>query len=194
MGKWSLGDIGMTIGTGGMYGVYKGIRDDQKEKQQDAYNKYANDLYAQNKQNYDNAMSFGKDLETKLYGNLGQQTGQNAEKYMGALEANLGKDTIQSDLYRQKQDYNISRANAKAGLSGVDTTAGKLQEDRNASMQAKAVNQEFQNKALAQYGQAVGATQNAMANLWLGTMGMAMGSQQAPQPLQEKGFLSELLT
>ena len=61
-------------------------------------------------------------------------------------------------------------------------------------MQAKAVNQEFQNKALAQYGQAVGATQNAMANLWLGTMGMALGSQQAPQPLQEKGFLSELLT
>ena len=194
MGKWSLGDIGMTIGTGGAYGIYKVIRDDQKKEQQDAYNKYANDLYAQNKQNYDNAMTFGKDLETKLYGNLGQQTGQNAEKYMGALESNLGKDTIQSDLYRQKQDYNISRANAKAGLSGVDTTAGKLQEDRNASMQAKAVNQEFQNKALAQYGQAVGATQNAMANLWLGTMGMALGSQQAPQPLQEKGFLSELLT
>lgn len=194
MGKWSLGDIGMTIGTGGAYGLYKGIRDEQKEDQQDAYNKYSNDLYAQNKQNYDNAMSIGKDLETKLYGNLGQQTGQNAEKYMGVLESNLGKDTIQSDLYRQKQDYTVARANAKAGLSGVDTTAGKLQEDRNASMQAKAVNQEFQNKALSQYGQAVGATQNAMANLWLGTMGMAMGSQQTPQQLQEKGFLSELLT
>ena len=194
MAKWSLTDIGLTLGTGGAYGLYKGIKDNQDEDQQKAYNKYASDLYSQNQQNYDNAMTMGKDLETKLYGNLGQQTGQNAEKYMGALEANLGKDTIQSDLYKQKQDYNISRANAKAGLSGVDTTAGKLQEDRNASMQAKAVNQEFQNKALAQYGQAVGATQNAMANLWLGTMGMALGSQQTAQPLQQKGFLSELLT
>lgn len=194
MAKWSLTDIGLTLGTGGAYGLYKGIKDNQDEDQQNAYNKYASDLYSQNKQNYDNAMTMGKDLETKLYGNLGQQTGQNAEKYMGALESNLGKDTIQSDLYRQKQDYTVARANAKAGLSGVDTTAGKLQEDRNASMQAKAVNQEFQNKSLAQYGQAVGATQNAMANLWLGTMGMALGSQQTAQPLQQKGFLSELLT
>ena len=191
---WSLTDVGLTLGTGGAYGLYKGIKDNQDEDQQNAYNKYASDLYSQNQQNYDNSMSFGKDLETKLYGDLGQQTGKNAEKYMGALEANLGKDAIQSDLYRQKQDYTVARANAKAGLSGVDTTAGKLQEDRNASMQAKAVNQEFQNKSLAQYGQAVGATQNAMANLWLGTMGMALGSQQTAQPLQQKGFLSELLT
>lgn len=191
---WSLTDIGLTLGTGGAYGLYKGAKDSQDDDQQKAYNKYASDLYSQNQQNYDNSMSFGKDLETKLYGDLGQQTGKNAEKYMGALEANLGKDAIQSDLYRQKKDYTVARANAKAGLSGVDTTAGKLQEDRNASMQAKAVNQEFQNKALAQYGQAVGATQNAMANLWLGTMGMALGSQQTAQPLQQKGFLSELLT
>ena len=194
MGKWSLGDIGMTIGTGGMYGVYKGIRDDQNEKAQENYNKYTNDLYGQNKQNYDSAMNMGKDLENKLYGNLGNTVGSSAEKYMGALEKNIGTDAIQSDLYRQKQDYNISRANAKAGLAGVDTTSGKMQEDRNASMQAKAINQDYQNKALAQYGQAVGATQNAMANLWLGTMGMALGSQQQAQPLQQKGFLSELLT
>jgi PAB1-binding protein PBP1 len=113
---------------------------------------------------------------------------------MGAVKANLGKDTIKSDLYRQKSDATISKANAKAGLTGVDTTAGKLQEDRNAAVQAKAVNEDFQQKALGQYGQAVSGIQNAAANLWLGTMGMALGSQENPQMMQEKGILSELLT
>ena len=39
MAKWSLTDIGLTLGTGGAYGLYKGIKDNQDEDQQKAYNK-----------------------------------------------------------------------------------------------------------------------------------------------------------
>lgn len=190
MSKWSIGDIAMTLGTGGAYALYK----DKKDQAAEDHQSYANNLYNQNQQNYNNTMDFGKDLEKKLYGNLAQNIGSEAENYMGLVKNQVGQDAIKSDLYRQKSDATISKANAKAGLSGVDTTAGKLQEDRNAAIQAKAVNEDIRQKALGQYGQAVSGVQNAAANLWLGTMGMALGSQQQEQPLQQKGILSEIFS
>lgn len=187
---WGIGDIGLTIATGGAYGAAKAYNDSQNSDRQDSYQ---NSLYNQNAQNWNQAMDFGKGLENKLYGdNLGKIPG-NMSTIQDTVMGNLGKDTIKSDLYRQKQDSTISKANAKAGLSGIDTTAGKLQEDRNAATQAKAVNEEYKQQNLQTAMKMTSATQNAAASLWLGTMGMAMGSQQTPQPLQEKGILAELM-
>ena len=187
--SWSLGDIALTIGTGGAYGAGKAYSDSQNEE---AKNAYQNNLYNQNKQNWDSAISIGKDLENKLYGGNLKDLADNMSVVKSNIMGNINKDTIQSDLYRQKADQTISKANAKAGLSGVDTTAGKLQEDRNAATQAAAVNEQFKQKNLQTAGQMVAATQNAAANLWLGTMSMAIGSQQTEQPLQEKGILANI--
>jgi len=189
MSKWSVGDILGTIATGGAYGIYKGAKDYYQGQGDQAQSDYEKNLYEQNKQNYANAMAMGKELETKIMGDTAQDLGKRAKEYQDMLYSNINKDTIQSDIARQKQDYQLSRAQAKAGLSGVDTTAGRMQEERNAAMQAKAVNEKFKQESLGQYGKAIGATQNAVANLWLGTMGIGMASQQTPIPMQQPGIL-----
>lgn len=189
MSKWSIGDIIGTVATGGAYGIYKGVKDEYQGQADQAQSDYEKNLYEQNKQNYANAMNLGKDLESKIMGDTAQDLGKRAKEYQDMLYSNINKDTVQSDIARQKQDYQLSRAQAKAGLAGVDTTAGRMQEERNAAMQARAVNEKFKQDALGRYGQSIGATQNAVANLWLGTMGIGMAAQQTPIPMQQPGVL-----
>lgn len=183
---WSLGDIAATVGTGGAYGVYKVGRDSQNNDEQNAYDQ---NLYNQNQKNWDRSMDLSKQLEEKTLGDSAKTVGKDATDYKNMLYSKMNTPTISSDMYRKKADLNLSRANAKAGLAGMDTTAGMQQEGRNAQSEATAMNEDYKNKAMQQYGQSVGATQNAVANLWLGTMGMATGSQQTPQPLQRPGLI-----
>lgn len=144
-----------------------------------------------NKQVYDNAIKMGQGLEKKLYGSLGEQVAPMAQDYMGKLQQNLGKDVASADVMRQKLYSTISTGNTKAGLKSVDTTAAKAQEERNAQLQTAATNEAAKRQSLSQYGQAIGATQNAVANLYLGSMGLGVAGQQTPVPEQEPGILSK---
>jgi hypothetical protein len=75
--------------------------------------------------------------------------------YVGGLKANVGKNVAKADIYNSQAGQQRALDNARAGLSGVDTSALNEQSRRNASFGAASINEDAQRNALDLYGTSI---------------------------------------
>lgn len=112
-----------------------------------------------------------------IYGSEADKLGENTGTYMNTLRNNLNKNVANADLYNSQAGQARGLANAKAGLSGTDTSAADEQSRRNSIYGAAGINEAAQRQANEQFGKATGniasginkieqtATANSIANL-----------------------------
>lgn len=98
----------------------------------------------------------GSNEPLDIYGNVGKNLGAETENYFSRIKGDLDKNVAKADVYNQQAGRERAISNAKAGLSGVDTTAMNEQSLRNAQFGASAINQAAKSDALNLYGTSIG--------------------------------------
>jgi hypothetical protein len=179
---WDIGRIATGIVTGGASEVYNaatggslygGKSDPNAGMAQNNAN-----VIAQSKQS-------GKDKQAKFYGSSLDNIGQESADYANMLKGNLNKNVAKADQYNQQAGQQRGLDNARAGLSGVDTSAMNEQGRRNASFGAAAINEDAQRQALDLYGQSI-SNRITGANT-IDTQEQALGIASLQQPVAQAG-------
>ena len=168
-------------GLGGLigYGHNKGQR--EEDQAQSAEQNRVNS----NAQIMQDARQSGKNKQAKFYGSSLDNIGQESTDYVNRLQGNLDKNVAKADQYNQQAGQQRGLDNARAGLSGVDTSAMNEQGRRNASFGAAAINEDAQRGALDLYGQSIGnriTGANTMDN-----QEQALGIASLQQPVAQAG-------
>lgn len=194
MGKWSLGDVALTVGTGGVYGLYKGVSDQNKENQSALENERnaAMDLY--NKQTLDQGRARADQLKQQYYGNTLQGLGGETEDYVSRMRGNLDKNVAKADIYNQQAARERGIQNTKAGLSGVDTTAMNEQSRRNAVYGAASINEDAKRQALDLYGTSIGNRIKGANTIDQSEMATAIASMKQPETNYNPGLIGSLFS
>ncbi|MEY3787118.1 MAG: hypothetical protein RIQ94_192 [Pseudomonadota bacterium] len=120
----------------------------------------------------------GLQMGRRLYGQGINEVGLEAKDYADRVKGNLGRDYAGADVARQSGQQRISHANARAGLSGIDTTGVSEQARRQASMTASMANQDYKDKATALYGRNIGAKQQGLSSQY--QAGAGIGQANTP--------------
>jgi hypothetical protein len=113
-----------------------------------------------------------------LYGQGIGDVGKEAADYASQVKGRLNTDYAKSDVMRQEAGQRIGAGNAKAGLSGIDTTGVSLQASRQSGMAAATANQDYKDKALALYGRNISSKQQGLAGQY--TAGAGIGQANTP--------------
>jgi len=127
----------------------------------------------------------GADKQKKFYGSSLDNIGQESTDYANMLKGNLNKNVAKADQYNQQAGQQRGLDNARAGLSGVDTSAMNEQGRRNASFGAAAINEDAQRQALDLYGQSI-SNRITGANT-IDTQEQALGIASLQQPVAQAG-------
>ena len=91
-----------------------------------------------------------------IYGSEAANLSGGVERYMSGLRGNLDKNVANADIYNQEAGRERGIAKAKAGLSGVDTSAADEQARRNSIYGAATINEAAKRDANTAYGKGVG--------------------------------------
>lgn len=183
---WSLGRIGTAIATGGSSEL---INEVSGGKLYGGGTSAPNDPNAGMAQNNANTMAQSKqsgvDKQNKFYGSSISNIGQESTDYANMLKGNLNQNVAKADQYNQQAGQQRGLDNARAGLSGVDTSAMNEQGRRNASFGAAAINEDAQRQALDLYGQSI-SNRITGANT-MDTQEQALGIASLQQPVAQAG-------
>lgn len=121
-------------------------------------------------------------------GNLGSET----EDYVGRLQGNLDKNVAKADLYNQQAGQQRALDNARAGLSGVDTSAMNEQGRRNAQFGAASINESAKRDALGLYGQSISNRIEGANQIDANEMQLAIAQMKQPQAQNNPGLLGSI--
>lgn len=206
---WSLGRIATALGTGGaselvnqvsggsIYG--QGSTIGYKKGLVPALTGQSNskpNIYGGNSGIMDNASQRSTDKQKQFYGSSLDNLGQESTDYANRTKANLDKNVAEADLYNQQAGQQRALDNARAGLSGVDTSAMNEQSRRNASFGAAAINESAKRNALDLYGQSI-SNRITGANT-IDTQEQALGIASLQQPVAQAssngGILSSIFS
>ena len=168
-------------GLGGVFG-YMSNKSDEKDAQNAASE---NSRLSANAQTMQNASKRSQDKRNQFYGASLDNLGQESTDYANMLKGNLNKNVAKADQYNQQAGQQRGLDNARAGLSGVDTSAMNEQGRRNASFGAAAINEDAQRQALDLYGQSI-SNRITGANT-IDTQEQALGIASLQQPVAQAG-------
>ena len=179
---WDIGRIATGIVTGGASEVYNAatggsLYGGKSDPNAGTAQNNASTL-AQEKQS-------GIDKQNRFYGSSLDNIGQESTDYANMLKGNLNKNVAKADQYNQQAGQQRGLDNARAGLSGVDTSAMNEQGRRNASFGAAAINEDAQRQALDLYGQSI-SNRITGANT-IDTQEQALGIASLQQPVAQAG-------
>jgi hypothetical protein len=193
MGFWSdVARVGVGVGTlggsevfneasgGGLYGNGSTFLGDSGSKSD------PNAGMAQNNANImAGARKRGIDKQNKFYGSSIDDIGQESADYANMVKGNLDKNVAKADIYNQQAGQQRALDNARAGLSGTDTSAMNEQSRRNAQFGAAAINEDAKRNALDMYGQSI-SNRITGANT-IDTQEQALGIASLQQPVAQAG-------
>lgn len=131
------------------------------------------------------AAQSGVDKQNRFYGSSLDNIGAESSDYVNRLKGDLDKNVAKADQYNQQAGQQRGLDNARAGLSGVDTSAMNEQGRRNAQFGAAAINEDAQRNALDLYGQSIG-NRITGANT-MDTQEKALGIASLQQPVAQAG-------
>ena len=184
-------DIGSNFATGGLYstggngvlqggsGVPGGIFNPFAVGKNNKSDPNAG-LAANNAQIMSNALRRSTDKQSKFYGSSLDNLGQESTDYANRVKGNLDKNVARADLYNQQAGQQRALDNARAGLSGVDTSALNEQSRRNASFGAAAINENAKRQALDLYGQSISNRITGANTIDTQEQALAIASMQQP--------------
>lgn len=89
-----------------------------------------------------------------IYGGELSNVAGDVGSVMSSLRGDMGKNVANADYYNQQAGREAGIANAKAGLSGVDTSAASEQSRRNAIYGAAGINEAAKRDATGKLGKA----------------------------------------
>ncbi len=130
----------------------------------------------------------GLNFGQMLYGQGIADVGKEAADYSGMVKGRLDTDYAKADVARQEAGQRIGQANAKAGLSGIDTTGINEQARRRSAMDASAMNQDYKDKALALYGRNISSKQQGIAGQYMAGAGIGQARTPGPVPQYSSGI------
>lgn len=120
-----------------------------------------------------------------IYYGSSQDLGQNAADYRARLKAKVDQPSALANQMTQSANQQIARSNARAGLSGVDTSARNIAEQRNSQMKADEAQQASNAVNLANYGKSIGA--GISGTEALAAAGAGRGTAATPTPTPSYG-------
>ena len=91
---------------------------------------------------------------SSIYGSEPSKIAGDVGSVMSSLRGNMDKNVANADYYNQQAGREAGIANAKAGLSGVDTSAASEQSRRNAIYGAAGINEAAKRDATDKLGKA----------------------------------------
>lgn len=142
-------------------------------------------MAANNAQITAEARQRAKNKQAQFYGTSIDNLGAESQDYANRTKANLDKNVAKADQYNQQAGQQRAIDNARAGLSGVDTSAMNEQGRRNASFGAAAINEDAKRNALDLYGQSI-SNRITGANT-IDTQEQALGIASLQQPVAQAG-------
>jgi hypothetical protein len=128
-----------------------------------------------------------------LYGESPMQTGRDAKNYSNIVRDSVNQNSLKADLMRKTSMNDLYRGNAKAGLSGVDTTGASSNLSRRANYEADAYNQEYKDKNLDRYGKNVGSRLSGQYGVITGKDAQAIANIAPSVPAQSKGMFGSII-
>lgn len=197
MSQWSLGDLGLTLATGGGYGIYKGINDannDNNDKSDASQAAYQQSLDLYNKNLTSQAKTDAAAKKQQYYGTSLDNLGGESQDYVNQLKNNLGKNVAKADQYNQQQGAARGLDNARAGLSGVDTSAMNEQSRRNASFGAAGINEDAQRQALNLYGNSISNRIEGANQIDNSQSALAIAQMKQPETQYNPGLVRSLFS
>lgn len=145
---WSLGDMALTVGTGGIYGSYKLAKDASNSGSSTRNRAYKKVKFGEADKN-------SAEWSKKYYGNTLNDLGSESENYVNRLYGNLDKNYAKADVINQQGAAQRALDNARAGLSGTDMSAQNEQNRRSAGIEATMYNEQMRANALDKYGESI---------------------------------------
>ncbi len=119
--------------------------------------------------------------------------GADAQDYRNRIKSNLGQSSGMANNMINSANSDIARANAKAGLKGIDTTAASIRERRNSIAKADQVQQGYDQTNLANYGKSIGASISGTEALAAAGAGRAVANTPTPTPSYGGGILGSII-
>lgn len=123
-----------------------------------------------------------------IYYGSSQQLGEDAQDYRNRIKGKLDEKSGAANRMTQVANQDISRANAKAGLNGVDTTAASIRERRNAISKSNEVEQAQNAINLSNYGKSIGAGISGTEALAAAGAGRALAATPGQTPSYSGGL------
>lgn len=110
------------------------------------------------------------------------EIGAASADYRKRVAGSLDKSSGLANRYIQSANADISRANARAGMGGVNTSSSSIREKRNAMAKGDEMQQQFSNQNLSTYGKSIGAGISGTESLAAAGAGRALASTSTPTP------------
>ena len=117
-----------------------------------------------------------------IYYGTSDQLGADSADYRSRIKSKVGESSGLANRLTQSANSDISRANTKAGLKGVDTTAASIRERRNSMAKADEIQQSADQVNLANYGKSIGAGISGTEALAAAGAGRALAATPTPTP------------
>jgi len=111
-----------------------------------------------------------------------RQLGEDAADYRSRIKSNLDQKSGLANRMTQVANQDISRANAKAGMGGVDTTAASIRERRNAIGKSNEMQQTQDQINLSNYGKSISAGISGTEGLAASASGKQIAGTPTPTP------------
>jgi len=127
-----------------------------------------------------------------IYYGSSQQIGQDAQEYRDMIKGKVGQKSAAGGRMVQVGNQDIARANAKAGLKGVDTTAASIRERRGAIAKGNEIQQQEDQTNLSNYGKSIGASIAGTESLAAAGAGRGTAATPTPTP-SYGGFLGSII-
>jgi hypothetical protein len=117
-----------------------------------------------------------------IYYGSSSDLGNDAADYRNQIKSKVGQSSGLANRLTQTANTDISRANAKAGLRGIDTSAASIRERRNSIAKADEMQQSQDAINLANYGKSIGAGISGTEALAAAGAGRGIASAPTPTP------------
>lgn len=128
-----------------------------------------------------------------IYYGSSADLGADAQDYRNRVKGNLNQPSALAGRLTNTANQDISRANAKAGLKGVDTTAASIRERRNSISKANEVQQGQDQINLSNYGKSIGAGISGTESLAAAGAGRGVASTPTPTPSYGGGLFGSII-
>lgn len=150
------------------------------------------DIYNQGLSNQGRNLAAQKKKD--YYGDSLNNLGAETTNYTDRIKGNLDKNVAKADLYNQQAGTQRSLDNARAGLSGVDTSAMNEQGRRNASFGAASINEDAKRQALDMYGTSISNRIEGANKIDNSEMALAIAQMKQPQTNYKPGLIGSIFS
>lgn len=130
----------------------------------------------------DTSTEAGARRQASIYYGDPNQLGADSADYRSRIKAKVNEPSALANRLTQSANTDIARANAKAGMAGIDTTAASIREKRNATTKANEIEQSQSAINLANYGKSIGAGISGTESLAAAGAGRKVAETPTPTP------------